>query len=292
MILSKILPFIFKQKLTTRDASVLSTFPEKLDTDKIKISNKTHSIGQEILYFTKIDSTNTKAKELADKGAKEGTLVIAEEQLKGRGRLNRHWISAPYKNILMSLVFRPALPTSRIYLLTMSASIAIVNAIKKTTGLRTLIKWPNDIYYKNKKLAGLLTELHIDKNNIKYAVMGIGLNVNFDPALYPEITGIATSLYKECGRIISREKLLKRILLEMAKEYYLLLKGDANKIRKSWNKHSLVTGKSVIISSGKYSEEGIAGPVAEDGSLTLIKSNGEIKNIFCGDVSLRVKHPL
>ncbi|MFH0975352.1 MAG: biotin--[acetyl-CoA-carboxylase] ligase [Spirochaetota bacterium] len=292
MILSRILPFTAKKKLTFQNASDTNNNPGKLNTDKFKISNKTHSIGQDILYFTKIDSTNTKAKELADKGAKEGTIVIAEEQTKGRGRLNRHWISAPYKNILMSLVFRPALPPSRIYLLTMSASIAIVKAIKKTTGLRTQIKWPNDIYYKNKKLAGILTELHIDKNNIKYAVMGIGLNVNFDPALFPEIIDIATSLYKECGRIISREKLLKKILLEMAREYYLLLKGDVNKIRKNWNKHSLVTGKAVIISSGKYSEEGIAGAVAEDGSLTLIKSNGEIKNIFCGDVSLRVKHPL
>ncbi len=276
----------WKSKLHTTDEQ---TFPGKINPAEIKNGLKNVSIGQEIVYFRKTESTNKEAKKLADKGAGEGTLVVAEEQSKGRGRLNRSWISAPYENILMSLVFRPALPPSKIFSLTMIASIAIVKAIKKTTGLKTKIKWPNDIYYNNKKLAGILTELNANRNKINYAIVGIGLNVNFDPNKYPEIKEIATSLYEETGKIISRNKLLQTILIEIEKEYNSLKKGKINRIRKEWNKYSLVTGKPVIVFSEGYSEEGIAESIAEDGSLILIKSNGEKKNILCGDVSLRLK---
>jgi BirA family transcriptional regulator, biotin operon repressor / biotin---[acetyl-CoA-carboxylase] ligase len=276
----------WKSNLHTTDEM---TFFEKINPAKIKNGLKNVSIGRKIVYFKKTDSTNKEAKKLADKGAGEGTLVVAEEQLKGRGRLNRSWISSPYENILMSIVFRPALPPSKIFPLTMITSIAVVKAIKKTTGLKTKIKWPNDIYYNNNKLAGILTELNANRNKINYAIVGIGLNVNFDTDKYPEIKEIATSLCKETGKTISRNKLLQTILIEIEKEYNSLKKGKINGIRKEWNKYSLVTGKPVIVFSEGYSEEGIAESIAEDGSLILMKSDGEKKNILCGDVSLRLK---
>lgn len=281
---------IFRRKCKYRQqAADELKFPEKLDAIAIKKNLNTSYIGREIVYLEKTGSTNKEAKKLADKEGREGTVVIAEEQTKGRGRLNRSWMSAPYENILMSLVFRPALPPSKIFSLTMITSIAIVNAVKKTTGLKTKIKWPNDIYYNNKKLAGILTELNAGRNKINYAIIGIGLNVNFDPGKYPEIKEIATSLFNETGKIISRSELLQTILTEIEKEYNSLLKGRINKIRKSWNKYSLISGKNVIIFTGGYSEEGIAESIAEDGSLILIKGNGDRKTILCGDVSLRLK---
>ncbi len=261
---------------------------DKLNPDEIKKDLKTIFIGREIICFETIDSTNKAAKDLADKKAKEGTLVIAEEQTKGRGRLNRNWQSMPYCNILMSLIFRPVLPASKIFYLTMISSTALVNAIKKLTGLKVRIKWPNDIYYNNKKLAGILTELKADRNSVKYAIVGIGLNVNSDPSENAEIREIATSLYKESGKIISRNELLRMILIEIEREYDLLKKGKFEKIRTGWERHSLVMGKPVIIYSDNFIEEGIALSIADDGALIIRKENGEKKQIICGDVSLRL----
>ncbi|MBN2401452.1 MAG: biotin--[acetyl-CoA-carboxylase] ligase [Spirochaetes bacterium] len=277
-----------KQKKSLQPLSKDSV-PDKMNPDMIRSGLKTAFIGQSIVYSTKTESTNKDAKELAEKGAREGTLVITEEQAKGRGRLNRSWVSAPHENILISLIFRPALPPSKLFSLTMITSIAIVKAIRKTTGLKTKIKWPNDIYYNNKKLAGILTELNVGRNQINYAIVGIGLNVNADMNKFPEIKEIATSLFNETGKIISRNELLKEILFKLEKKYNLLKDGKNNRIRKNWNKYSLVTGRHVTVFSEGYSEEGIADSIAEDGSLILLKSNGEKKNILCGDVSLRIK---
>lgn len=275
--------WFFRQLLVMLDEA------DKLNPAEIKLGLKTHIIGNEIFFFDKTESTNKTAKELAKKGAEEGTIVIAGEQTKGRGRLDRKWLSAPDKNILMSLLLRPELPPSKAFLLTMMTSVAIVKAIKKETGLNTLIKWPNDIYYNNKKLAGILTELNSDRKGIKYAIIGIGLNVNLDPDNYKEIREIATSLYKETGKIIIRNNLLRRILTEIEKEYNLLKRNKIDKIRRAWTKRSMVLGKPVTLSGDDYSEEGIAESINEDGSLILIKSDGERKTIVRGDISLRLK---
>ncbi len=264
--------------------------PEKINPAEIKNRLKSSFIGLDIVYLEKTESTNKEAKKLAENGAAEGTLVIAEEQTKGRGRLSRSWLSGPNENILMSLIFRPALPLPGIFNLTMIASIAIVKAIKKATGLKTKIKWPNDIYCGNKKLAGILTELNARREIINYAIVGIGLNVNLDPDRHNDIKEVATSLFKETKKIIARDILLKSILEEMDKQYILLKKGKIDIIRKEWNRYSLVKGKSVIVFSGGYSEEGIADSIDADGSLILIKNDGEKKNILCGDVSLRIKN--
>jgi len=275
--------WFFRQLLVMLDET------DKLNTAEIKIGLKTRIIGNEIVYFDKTESTNKTAKELAKKGAEEGTIVIAAEQTKGRGRLDRKWVSAPDKNILMSLLLRPELPPSKAFQLTMMTSVAVVKAIKKETGLNTLIKWPNDIYYNNKKLAGILTELNSDRKGIKYAIIGIGLNVNLDTDNYKDIKEIATSLYKETGKIFLRNNLLRRILIEIEKEYNLLKRNKIDKIRREWTKRSMVLGKSVTLSGDDYSEEGIAESINEDGSLILIKNNGERKIIVCGDISLRLK---
>ena len=275
--------WFFRQLLVMLDET------DKLNTAEIKIGLKTRIIGNEIVYFDKTESTNKTAKELAKKGAEEGTIVIAAEQTKGRGRLDRKWVSAPDKNILMSLLLRPELPPSKAFQLTMMTSVAVVKAIKKETGLNTLIKWPNDIYYNNKKLAGILTELNSDRKGIKYAIIGIGLNVNLDTDNYKDIKEIATSLYKETGKIFLRNNLLRRILIEIEKEYNLLKRNKIDKIRREWTKRSMVLGKSVTLSGDDYSEEGIAESINEDGSLILIKNDGERKTIVCGDISLRLK---
>ncbi|MBN2041699.1 MAG: biotin--[acetyl-CoA-carboxylase] ligase [Spirochaetes bacterium] len=260
---------------------------DKLRTSKIKPD--TVLLGKEIVYYKKTDSTNRVAKELANNGDCEGTLIIADEQTKGRGRLNRNWISAPGTNILMSLVFRPFLPVNKSFFLTMIASTTLVKAIKKVTGLKTLIKWPNDIYCNNKKMSGVLTELNLHHNKIDYAVIGIGLNVNSDLSAVPGIKDTATSIFMERGQKFSRTSLLCSILEILEEEYLQLKQNKFENIRKQWEDNSLVIGKQVIVSSGDYSEFGIAESIAEDGSLVLLNEENKRKNIHAGDVSLRLK---
>jgi BirA family transcriptional regulator, biotin operon repressor / biotin---[acetyl-CoA-carboxylase] ligase len=197
-------------------------------------------------------------------------------------------MSAPYENILMSVILETELQSHRIFFLTMIASIAVVNAVKNSTILNPLIKWPNDIYINNKKAAGILTEIHI-KKNVKYAIIGIGINVNSDISFYPEIRNNATSIKNESGSEVSRIKLLCDILEAIESGYRMVNQSEFSKILNEWEKYSMITGKEVLLTNGDNSETGIAGSLADDGSLILLKENGIIKNVYAGDISLRKK---
>ncbi|MFH2011505.1 MAG: biotin--[acetyl-CoA-carboxylase] ligase [Pseudomonadota bacterium] len=266
----------------------LTTPPDKLIPLEIKAGLKTSFVGQEILYYLKTESTNLIARNLAMNGAREGTLVTAEEQTKGRGRLSRSWLSPSYKNILMSIIFRPKVQPSQVFSLTMLTSLAIVKAIKNITVLDPLIKWPNDIYIGGKKIGGILTEFSAEQDQINFVIVGVGLNVNFDPSIYPEIGDTSTSISKALGKEISRVKLLRSILEEIEKGYNLFKEGKITQIRNEWDTHSLLTGKPVKVTSFGNTEEGIAESVDEDGYLILRDHKGERKRIFSGDVTLRI----
>jgi BirA family biotin operon repressor/biotin-[acetyl-CoA-carboxylase] ligase len=261
---------------------------DKLEPDLIKHGLRTSYIGQKIFYYTSTESTNTIAVELSKNGEAEGSVVIAEEQTKGKGRLGRQWLSTANKNILMSIIFRPSIDTSQLFFITMISSIALVRAIKKTAKIKAGIKWPNDIYIGNKKMAGILTEMDAGGGRINYAAVGIGLNVNFDPSDYPEIYEIATSLSEEAGKEISRIILLRTILEEIEKWNNLLKKGKYNRIYSQWKKHSIISGKRVKVISSGIVVEGIAESVDPDGSLILVDKDGSRKKILSGDVSLRL----
>jgi BirA family transcriptional regulator, biotin operon repressor / biotin---[acetyl-CoA-carboxylase] ligase len=206
----------------------------------------------------------------------------------GRGRLDRKWFSNPFENIMMSVVLNTDLSGNRVFYLTMAVSVALVNAVKRIAGLNSFIKWPNDIYINNKKTAGILTEIR-SVEKIKYAIIGIGINVNSDISLLPEIRDNATSLKNEAGRCISRLQMLCGILEEIEAKYLTLNQSGFDVIRNEWNEFSLVTGKKVNIINGNSIETGIAESLAEDGSLIILKEDGIRKKIFAGDVSLRIK---
>jgi len=266
----------------------LTFSPDKLMPSEVRDGLDTSVIGNEVIYFPETESTNLIAKKLATDGAREGTVVIAEAQTRGRGRLDRNWLAPPNKNILMSVIFRPRILPSRVFSLTEIASLAIVKAIKETATLHALIKWPNDIYIGGKKAGGILTEFSAEQDRVNFVIVGVGLNVNFDPSLYPEIKDTATSLSVALGKKIHRVKLLQSILKEIEKGYNCLKKGNGFQIHNEWKTYSLITGKPVrIISSGTV-EEGIAESVDEDGCLTLRCENGKRKRILSGDVSLRL----
>ena len=266
----------------------LLSSPDRLLPLMIKDGLKTILFGQEIYYFKETESTNKVAKKLANEGAEEGSIVIAEMQTGGRGRLNRKWVSPSNKNILMSVILRPMIRPAQAFSLTMLTSLAIVRAIKLQTGIKAKIKWPNDIYIGIRKTGGILTEFNAEHDRINFAIIGIGLNVNFNPDNYPEIKNISTSLSKELCEEISRIKLLQLILQEIEKGYNIIKEGDFARIHAEWNSCSLITGKRVKIISFNAVEEGVAEYVDADGCLIIKDDSGNKKKILCGDVSLRL----
>jgi len=254
----------------------------------VKWGLKTSQFGQQVYYYPRIDSTNKVARHLAEEGTKEGTIVIADEQTKGRGRLNRNWISPPKKNLLFTIIFRPEMKPMQVFRLTMISSLAISRAIERETGLRPLIKWPNDLYLNEKKLCGILTEFAGEQDRVSYCLVGIGINMNFDPALYPEIRDIATSLSQCLQKEVPRVQILKGILERIEESYHCLKTEGVERLKEEWNKLSFLLGKRVMVSSGETEEHGIAESIDEDGFLILVDDRGKRKRIVSGDVSLRL----
>ncbi|MGB9716489.1 MAG: biotin--[acetyl-CoA-carboxylase] ligase [Thermodesulfovibrionales bacterium] len=245
------------------------------------------SIVKEILFYDKIDSTNTIAEHLAKEGKAEGTVILAETQKKGKGRLGRIWVSPPYVNIYMSIILRPKIELKDITLITIMASIACVRALRKVSDLDITIKWPNDLTVSGKKIGGILTDLHIAEKVLKYAVTGIGVNINMDSSDLPdEIKDIATSLKIETGRTYSRTKILIEILNEIDKWYRVLKDMKRKKILEEWKLLSSTLGRKVIIATGKETLRGIAESINDEGMLVLRLPSGERRVIYTGDLSI------
>jgi BirA family biotin operon repressor/biotin-[acetyl-CoA-carboxylase] ligase len=235
-------------------------------------------------YFPVVESTNSYAKELGTQGVPEGALVITEKQTGGKGRLGRRWHSPPGANLLFSTLFRPPFSIDRVFSLTMLTAVSLVDAINEVTGLRTLIKWPNDICCNGKKMAGVLTEFSADITGVDYVVVGTGLNVNWDIRSRPELEHVATSLMNEVGHSIPRVALLARILAQLERNYTRLLRGEGPLIRDRWNRHSMVIGKEVLIDPEGQGKRARVTGIDRNGALLIEEENGMASSIVCGDV--------
>ena len=186
--------------------------PDILTFEEIKNYLNTECIGKNIIYFDSIGSTNSKAKELAEGGKVHGTVVISEEQTSGRGRIGRDWLSPKYKGIWMSIILRPNIITENISKITLLGAAAVQKAIMKM-GVKTSIKWPNDIVINSKKVCGILTEMSGEIDHINYLVMGIGINVNLEKEdITTDLKDVATSIKIESGKPMDRKLLLANIL--------------------------------------------------------------------------------
>ena len=242
----------------------------------------TRFIGQNVLYFPSVASTNDIARQQALVKCPEGTAVIADRQTSGRGRLKREWVT-PEGNIAVSVVLYPS--RKDLHFLTMLAALAVQYSIQKTTGLKCQMKWPNDVLIRGKKVCGILLESQASPDKIEYAIVGIGINVNMKLAEYPEISAIATSLADETGKEVSRVFLLQNLFVEMEKLYLRLQGGES--ILAEWREHLVTLGKSIHVRSGDEVFEGIAEAVAEDGSLMLRCADGRLIKFMAGDVTLK-----
>lgn len=262
---------------------------ERLSVASIEKRLATAFIGRRIVYYHSIGSTNDVAKELAVQGAREGTLVIADEQTAGKGRLGRRWLAPPGTSLLMSLLFRPRfLAPYQAQRLTMVCSLAVVEVVEAVTGLAAAIKWPNDIVVKGKKAGGILTELGAAGERLDYAVVGLGLNVNLDFGVVEtmgELAATATSLSHELGREVSRLSLLWRILDNVEGRYQRLKAGELP--HDEWASHLVTLHNHIVVDTPRGMVEGWAEGVDADGALILLTERGERQRVLAGDVTLR-----
>lgn len=260
---------------------------DSLRPEGLREALKSTIFSNNISLFESTDSTNGQAKDLCVQGAPEGTLVLAEQQTAGRGRRGRTWQSPGRVNLLLSIVLRPPIEPERAFVLTMILALAAGDGVSDICGLRPVIKWPNDLYVGGRKLAGILTEFSVKENRIEYMVLGMGLNVNWDPDENPDILNPATSLLRETGHRINREDLLVRIMKHFDESYKILLSGKIMGFYRKWNKRSMVLGQEVEVESDGKILQGTARKIDKKGALILRDSQGTDREILHGDVSLR-----
>ena len=210
-----------------------------------------------------------------------GTAVLAEEQTAGRGRLGRAWVSPAGKNIYVTLVMRPPAPKLRV--LSIVSPLAIAEVLEGI-GLTPRLKWPNDVLVGGRKIAGILIETELSGDAVKYALVGIGLNVNFDVEATPEIADIATSVRRELGRDASREELLAALLNAFEARYEQALEGDA--VFQAWRSRLETLGRRVRATLGERVEEGVAEDVDTEGNLLVRRDDGSLAVVEAGDVTL------
>jgi BirA family biotin operon repressor/biotin-[acetyl-CoA-carboxylase] ligase len=262
--------------------------PDILYPELIRQNLQTRYFGRQVFHFPRIDSTNIQARNLALKGAPDGALVVAEYQEKGRGRLDRGWSSPPGKNLLFSLILRPTWPPYQAFYGTVLASVSLCDCLRQMAGVPAGIKWPNDVYVGDKKLAGILTEVSTDPDRIEYMVVGIGINCNWAPTKVPAGAQPATSLKKETGRTVSRLELLT-CFLEGAEKFSREAAAKGVGILKvQWNRFSLVNDRRVRIFNNREEWTGLAQGIDEYGGLKVLLDSGRLETFLTGDVHLRI----
>jgi BirA family biotin operon repressor/biotin-[acetyl-CoA-carboxylase] ligase len=238
------------------------------------------------LYLPYTGSTNDDARRLAVAGAPDGSLVLADYQSAGRGRLDRSWDAPAGSGLLLSLLFRPALAARDIQHLTMLCGLATADAIEAQLGLRAGLKWPNDVLIGERKVGGILTEVELDGEHVEFVIVGIGLNVNLDVAALPgPLLARATSLSAELGRPVARLPLLLALLAGIEARTIALLSGGAGPHRE-WSARLVTTGRPVVVDTGEGEWTGIAEGVDEDGALLVRPPGGEPRRVIAGDVTL------
>ena len=258
----------------------LITRPDRLIPEELRNGLKTRFLGKNILAYRSLDSTNDTAYRLAEDGVKEGTVVVSEEQKRGKGRQGRHWVS-PKGGIYLSCVIRPDIEPKEVAKITLAAAVAAAEAIREISSLRAMIKWPNDIIIDGKKVCGILTEMKAEQDKVDFLIVGIGVNVAADIGSLPKGS---TSLAAEGGGPYSKVETAKRIL-EKLERYVLIFKKEGfGGIRDEWHRYSATIGRHIKVRCHDQDIEGEALDVDDDGGLVVRLDNGLQKRLFSGDL--------
>lgn len=259
---------------------------EPLDVEALRRRRAGARLGAAIHYFDEIGSTNNEARERALAGCPEGTVVLAESQTRGRGRLGRSWVSPPYRNLYLSVVLRPTLDPAAVPQLALVAGWAAARAAR-AFGVDAVIKWPNDILADGRKVAGILAEMEAGPDGLAFVVLGIGVNVNLGLDELPdELRDKAGSLAAAAGRVLPRHEVAARLLAELEDGYTRFCTGGFAALRDEWNGLSCLAGRRVRIDDASGSYEGTVVGLADDGTLELRRDDGRSVHVVAGDVTV------
>ncbi|NKE69175.1 biotin--[acetyl-CoA-carboxylase] ligase [Candidatus Manganitrophus noduliformans] len=259
-----------------------------LDLERIEKHCRSHTKVREwvreIMMFDRVDSTNRIALEMASQGLPGGIVILAEAQEKGKGRLGREWFSPEGMNLYFSLLLRPYQPARDFPLYSLATSVALIEAIQRTTGLAVQIKWPNDVVLEDKKLAGILLESEVRGEQSPPLVVGVGVNVNIGLTDFPpELQKSATSLRIALGRPVDRADLLIELFNQLVEQYRLV--DDKALLIQAVRQHCQTLGRRVRVQTARQEFEGWAEDLQEDGALLIRMGDGNQRRILVGDVT-------
>ncbi len=269
--------------LCNRQSSIVNR--QSYTPESIQEGLKTGWLGKGLIRcYETVDSTNIEAKRLANAGAPEGTIVLAESQNKGRGRMEREWISPRGEGIYMSVVLRPRILPEEVQKLTFVVAVALAFALRRF-GITPQIKWPNDILVNGKKVAGILMELTAGDGLADFVIVGIGINVNTSTDEFPlSVRSLATSINMVADRPVRRREIIKILLLQLELWYERFLTESFGIVLEAWRRLSNTLGARVMVILSDKKLEGIAERVASDGSLMVRDDKGKLHKVIVGDV--------
>ncbi|MEK3881418.1 biotin--[acetyl-CoA-carboxylase] ligase [Paenibacillus sp. PL2-23] len=259
--------------------------PEAIDEAAWSSAIRAKRFGSTLVVREQVKSTQDVARELAENGAQEGALVLAEEQLGGRGRMGRGWVSPQGKGLWMSMVLRPEVPIHCAPQLTLLTAVALCRSLRRETELEIGIKWPNDLLVNGKKISGILLESAAEDERLKYIIAGVGVSVNLSASDYPEeLLEKATSLRIEGGRAFSRQALLAAFLLEWETLYDLFLQEGFGPIATLWESLSVTLGRRARLITPQGELHGIPVGLEESGAIRVLQDNGSYASIFSAEM--------
>ncbi len=265
----------------------LTAAPDRMIDTEILSGLRTRSFGRQLHCYKRVGSTNTRAAELADSGAPEGTIVVAEEQVEGRGRLGRGWHSAPGLGIWSSVILRPQLPLPRASGLSLLAALAFAEVVDSEFGLNVDLKWPNDGLIGGRKILGVLTELSAEKDRLQYAICGMGINVSHQLDDFPpELRKTAGSLAMAAGQPVERVAFFRTFLAAFEKLYRGFRREGIAPYLDDYRRRSLLLGREVNVVLGRQTIRGMAIAIDDNGAL-IVRDGQRDTVIFAGEASLQ-----
>jgi len=261
--------------------------PDRLTESSLLSKLTTDKLGRTLHLFETVESTQNVALALAVEGAPEGTLVIAEQQLSGRGRMGRGWISPKGKGIWMSLVLRPDIPMPYAPQLTLLAAVALCRSLRRVTSLDIGIKWPNDLLIGGRKISGILLESSAEEDRLKHVIAGIGISLNLDASDYvPEVLDKAISLKMAAGRPFDRAETIAAFLLELEQLYALYHSEGFAPIRSLWEALSVSLGKRTVLTTPQAVIEGVPTGLSDTGAIVVRLDDGRELSVFSAEMGL------
>jgi BirA family transcriptional regulator, biotin operon repressor / biotin---[acetyl-CoA-carboxylase] ligase len=264
----------------------LLSAPDLLLPVEIQEGLGTSVLGRKAYHFAELDSTNHKARQLAQGGEPEGTVVLAEVQTGGRGRLGRQW-NSPAGGIWLSVILRPKLAPFEVQLLTLVTAVAVVEATWDVCGIRPGIKWPNDLMLQERKMAGILTEVSAEIERVNFLILGIGVNANITSDSFPgPLQKTATSLLEQGGHAVDRVAWVRRFLERMEKYYLQAIAGEFEQVLSRWRTYSVTLGREVSVQVSGRTVLGTALDIDNSGAL-IVKTGTGTEKFLAGEVTLR-----